>query len=623
MWNIKYKLGLYLRTFKQIGYIKLFRKNLFNLRLNIFQFLPEELLLFLIGYRNIRLKEKKQFFILNQPKLFTKESNFSSKYIDIYLLENKYRLFLPIDWQRKNWSRLFKFYLHYFDWIRVYIDSSLQNQKGILSSFEVNYLIDSWIDNNKLANGDGWHPYPTSLRIINWSILFQIFPGFKNKKRVSSLWKQLLWLHLNLERAQGGNHLIENLIALCMVSIQFENAHSKNIFKSSLLNLQSELNSQILNDGGHCERSATYHSILLDKLIELGCLISISEGSVPFWLRKKIGGMSKWLKKVSFINNKLPRFNDSALNSSPKASNVNISADIFLKYSNNFENKNLGLLRSLLLKKALGKNNSFKSFENYKEDDISNIYDLPETGWVIFNPGLGWEASFKNGEATSLNNSGHCQSDILSFDLLFNGEFIFVDAGTSEYEPGPRRTFERSGRAHNVLQIGSRNKNWIEPVEVWGGFKVGRISKNIYRKCGIGKNGELYAEGGYDSYKSLGAFHTRKIECSEVTNNSIKIKIEDKVTCKNKIYCRLIFHLGPKVDYQKVQNALNITTSPNLKYKINSDKTHFSEGFGDVQSRRSLYYDFTLEKGVCFISSIIYIESSFLLRNSFEESMAD
>ena len=40
--------------------------------------------------------------------------------------------------------------------------------------------------------------------------------------------------------------------------------------------------------------------------------------------------MSKWLKKVSLTNNKLPRFNDSALNSSPKVSNVNISADIFL-----------------------------------------------------------------------------------------------------------------------------------------------------------------------------------------------------------------------------------------------------------------------------------------------------
>ena len=171
MWNIKYKLGLYFRTFKQVGFVKLFRKNLFNFRLNIFQYLPEDLILFLIGYRNIRLKQKKQFSILSQPKLFKKGSGFSSKYIDIYLLDNKYRLFLPIDWQKKNWSRLFKFYLHYFDWTRVYIDSSLKNPKGILSDFEVNYLIDSWIENNKLANGDGWHPYPTSLRIINWSIL--------------------------------------------------------------------------------------------------------------------------------------------------------------------------------------------------------------------------------------------------------------------------------------------------------------------------------------------------------------------------------------------------------------------------------------------------------------------
>ena len=85
-----------------------------------------------------------------------------------------------------------------------------------------------------LLNGDGWYPYPTSLRIINWSYFFQIFPGFKNQKRIDSFWKQLLWLHLNLEKAQGGNHLIENLIAVCMVSIQFDNDYSKNILRNSL-----------------------------------------------------------------------------------------------------------------------------------------------------------------------------------------------------------------------------------------------------------------------------------------------------------------------------------------------------------------------------------------------------
>ena len=81
--------------------------------------------------------------------------------------------------------------------------------------------------------------------------------------------------------------------------------------------------------------------------------------------------------------------------------------------------------------------------------------------------------------------------------------------------------------------------------------------------------------------------------------------------------------MGPKVDYQKVLNALIIKTSPKINYKINSGITNYSEGFRNYQSRKSLYCEFTLEKGVYFISSIIYFESSFLLRNSFEESMAN
>ena len=83
-----------------------------------------------------------------------------SRYIDIDLLDNKYRLFLPIDWQPKKWSRLLKFYLHYFDWIREYVDSS-SNNKDKLCSFEVDYLIDSWIENNDIAMGtDGIHIQP-------------------------------------------------------------------------------------------------------------------------------------------------------------------------------------------------------------------------------------------------------------------------------------------------------------------------------------------------------------------------------------------------------------------------------------------------------------------------------
>lgn len=625
MWNIRKKLGLIFRTLNSIGYRRLFYKNLFILKLKVFSFLPYEISLFLIGYTKCRLKFRKEFSVISQLKVFKERKTLPFNYIDISLIDNEYRFFIPIPWQVKSGSRLLNFYLHYFDWIRVYINCLLNNKNYKLSTFEIDYLIDSWIDNNKFAKGDGWHPYTTSLRIMNWSILFQIFPRFLTKKRINSLFKQLLWLNTNLEKAQGGNHLIENLIAICIVSFQFDNNKAKNIFRNSLRNLNYQLNLQMLNDGGHFERSATYHTILLDRLIELGCFICIAEGSSPSWLNSKIEEMSNWLRKVSFLDEKLPRFNDSALNSSPSVNKVIYSADIFLQKSMDFKNANLTFLRSLLLEKALNKSKKISTFPSKKNqnESLSRILDLPDTGWVIFKPGLGWESSFKNGVATCYEAPGHCQSDLLSFDLLFNGEYIFVDAGTSEYETGKTRDFERSGEAHNVLQIGKKNKKWIEPVEVWNDFKVGRISKNINRKYGITKGGELFALGSYDSYKNIGAYHNRKIELSEVTSNSIKLKIEDRINSKNRIYCRLIFHLGPKINYKKVLNSLTITTNPNIKHQININQTSFSEGFEHSEFRSSIYCRFTLEKGHYLIRSIINIESSFLLSDSFEEGLVN
>jgi len=624
MRNIRDKISLIIRTFNTLGYTRIILKSFFALRLKIFSFLPKKLSLFLIGFKKIRLKFKNDFTVLNQKKVFEVKEDFSFTYIDIYLIDDEYRLHLPIIWDKKNWPRLLNFYLHYFDWIRDYIDSLLNNKTYNLGTSEVNYLIESWIANNNFAKGDGWYPYTTSLRIVNWSILFQLFPSFVSEKRIKSLWTQLIWLNSNLEKAQGGNHLIENLIAISIVSIQFDNDQAENIFRNSQINLKSQLKLQILCDGGHYERSATYHTILLDKLIELACFISIAKGSVPSWLNNKIEEMSNWLKKVTFINGKLPRFNDSALNSAPEVNKVNSSADTFLKYSKNLQNTNLDLLKNLLIKKAFTKSNKKGlNFTKNLKVNIPEILDLPDTGWVIFNPGKGWQACFKNGVATSLRAPGHCQSDILSFDLLYGGEYIFVDAGTSEYQAGAIRTFERSGGAHNVLQVGKTKNNWVEPVEVWNGFKVGKISKNINREYGVSNYKEYFALGSYDSYQSIGTVHNRKIILSEVKHDSIKLKVEDEIRNKNKIFCRLIFHLGPKINPEKIINSLTIATNPIIEYEVKIDKTSFSEGFGHIQSRTSLYYEFTLGSGHQLISSIIKVENTCLLANDFEESLAN
>ena len=67
---------------------------------------------------------------------------------------------------------------------------------------------------------------------------------------------------------------------------------------------------------------------------------------------------------------------------------------------------------------------------------------------------------------------GHGHADTLSFELSIHGKRVVVNAGTSTYEEGPQRQFERSTSAHSTLQIDN-----LDSSEIWSSFRVGKRAK--------------------------------------------------------------------------------------------------------------------------------------------------
>ncbi|MFN9905970.1 MAG: heparinase II/III-family protein, partial [bacterium] len=113
--------------------------------------------------------------------------------------------------------------------------------------------------------------------------------------------------------------------------------------------------------------------------------------------------------------------------------------------------------------------------------------DLPHTGWHLLRPGAGWELAFKCGVPCPPHLGAHAHSDLLSLDLWHQGRPVIAEVGTSVYGTGPDRQFERSSPAHNSLQLGmSRHGSiqWVEPVEVWAGFRAGRKAQPLARRQG-------------------------------------------------------------------------------------------------------------------------------------------
>ena len=86
-------------------------------------------------------------------------------------------------------------------------------------------LIDSWIAANAPTAGDGWEPYPLSLRVVNW---IKAWLGTELARPpqpwLDSLATQLAWLERRLEYHLLANHLLKNGKALLFGGVFFSRA---------------------------------------------------------------------------------------------------------------------------------------------------------------------------------------------------------------------------------------------------------------------------------------------------------------------------------------------------------------------------------------------------------------
>jgi hypothetical protein len=64
------------------------------------------------------------------------------------------------DWNNPDKSKLWVYNLHYFDDL---------NSEDFFNRKIIHYeIMRRWIDENPPCIGNGWEPYPLSLRLVNW-----------------------------------------------------------------------------------------------------------------------------------------------------------------------------------------------------------------------------------------------------------------------------------------------------------------------------------------------------------------------------------------------------------------------------------------------------------------------
>jgi len=152
----------------------------------------------------------------------------------------------PADWNSETQDKLWLYNLHYFD------DLNAVNAQSRHAWHRV--LVDRWIGEHPPAGGNGWEPYPAALRIVNWIKWALAGAGMKADWH-HSLAVQTRWLAKRLEHHLMGNHLFANAKALVFAGCYFSGHEADAWLETGLAILETEIDEQLLGDGGHFERS--------------------------------------------------------------------------------------------------------------------------------------------------------------------------------------------------------------------------------------------------------------------------------------------------------------------------------------------------------------------------------
>lgn len=378
------------------------------------------------------------------------------------------------DWNCSSKPKLWLYNLHYFD--------DLSSCEGPERQTLQLMFIRKWIEENPPCVGNGWEPYPISLRLVNWvkwcSLGKDIPPNV-----LYSILQQALILNQQLEYHILGNHLFANAKALTFVGAYLKGEESKELLDKGVHLINSELNEQFLPDGGHFELSPMYHEILIWDLLELIDLAGTSQNEIllkcmPNWIRIAKLALS-WLSSMIHEDGEVSFFNDSAIGIAKKPEQIYSYANkLGIKFDINSN--------QLITHKYSGY--SRVSFSNYLL-----IFDHANVGPDYL--------------------PGHAHADTLSFEMSIGLQRIFVNSGTSLYGLSEERLRQRKTPAHNTVSVGS-----FDSSQVWSGF---RVAKRAYAKlekslCKNDKVELIASHNGYLQQKPK-VKHTRRLSCDSDT----------------------------------------------------------------------------------------------------------
>ena len=478
-----------------------------------------------------------------------------------------------IDWDHEKLDQfplLWRLKLQAFEhleWVFLGFESPSSIEKNV-SSFEDQLL--AWAEENPIGDEQylrrSWIPHSVSLRILNWSryaawcnhVASEVVPEAIYRE----IYKNALFLSNHIEYEVGGNHLIENAIALIMAGTLFSD-HNTGWTEQGLDILNQAGEMQFLADGGHFERSPMYHIMVLMRYLTTLDILGSGQNDVPRVVGQTAEDGIRYLRAIQAPDGRIPLLNDAVYEEAQSASTC-------LEYAQR---------------------------AGVEVPEIQPVSALEESGYY-------W---LEDGETKLLVDCGpvgpphlpaHSHNDQLSFNLWVDGEPILVDTGTYEYAPTKMRQYSRSVEAHNTVQVDDR-----EPIDIGGQFLMGKRTSTEVTCYKQGR--ESIFEGVVRKERLFTGEYTHR---RRITGNNEQWRIYDSVN-GGVFISRLHFH--PDVTVQSTGEELftakkgntTITIRPiTNQYKHRLKNRDYYEKFGKKMPRNVIEYHVEKNK-----NNLVYI----------------
>ncbi len=458
-------------------------------------------------------------------------------------------------WNDSSVEKLWLYNLHYYDFLNSQTYSGTEDSQL--------KLVIRWIDENPPLLGNGWEPYPISIRLVNW-IKWYKRVGVVNSAIIYSIDLQAQALFKQLEYHILGNHLFANAKALIFAGCFLKGGDADHYLRTGLKILDTEIPEQFLDDGGHFERSPMYHCTLLWDLLDLINLATITsrpefDAAIIQWRRVAEKALH-WLAVMQHPDGEVSFFNDSTFGiAATPAQLFDYAVD---------------------LKLAVG---------TYP---LSELVTLPASGYSRVSMPEHM-LLFDHAAIGPDYLPGHAHADTLSIEWSVGLERVLVNSGTSLYGISQERIRQRQTAAHNTVEVDN-----LDSSEVWGGF---RVARRAYTKLlnATTENGSVLLLASHDGYTRLkgNVVHLRKVEA-----NKKSLIITDKLEGKfGKATAH--WHLHPDVKVQQLSSfELMLTLCSGKLVSIKCDvpvqvlPSTWHPGFGEAINSHKIIANFSSDK---------------------------